>query len=789
MTAVAEAVGGRVVEFDGSAPTLKPADTGVVSLLAMSDEVDAVVDTLRLLQSVKVPLWAVTRGAVTAVPQDRVDSVWPGGVWGLARVAALELPDRWGGVIDLPADFDAAAARWLAKAVTGGHGEDQLAVRPSGLFARRLARMPASSSTWRTSGTALVTGGTGGVGAHVARWLTGSGAEHIVLLSRRGPDAEDAAELREELEATGAKVSIVAADVTDRATITRVLRDIPADLPLRTVVHAAGVVDDAGALDTLTPHHLQQQLGVKVAGALLLDELIRDVDLDAFVLFSSGAAAWGSAGQGGYATANACLDALASRRRAQGLVGTTVSWGAWESTGMMEADAGYAEYLERLGVTPMAPVQATAALERILGDDDVTATVTDMDWARFVPAFTLARPSLLFSLLAASGEADKAETANSAMDSLRAMSHHERNDYLLAVTREQVAVVLGYDRGDEVDPDQVFKDLGIDSVTAVDLRNRLQTVTGLSLPSTLVFDHPTVGRIVAYLADLAADQVGEIANAFPVAVNLTTDDPIVIVGMACRFPGGVAGPADLWRVVAAGVDVMSEFPDDRGWDVAALYDPAGDRTGTSVTREGGFLDDAGGFDAGFFGISPREALATDPQQRLLLETSWEALEHAGIDPASLAGSATGVFVGAAPSGYSDVVSGLEETQGHLLTGGLLSVLSGRIAYSLGLQGPAMSVDTACSSSLVSLHLAGQALRAGECSLALVGGIAVMATPGGFIEFSRQGGLSADGRCKAFADAADGTGWSEGVGVLVVQRLSDARAAGRRVLAVVRSSAV
>ncbi|OPF71921.1 type I polyketide synthase [Streptomyces antioxidans] len=360
------------------------------------------------------------------------------------------------------------------------------------------------------------------------------------------------------------------------------------------------------------------------------------------------------------------------------------------------------------------------------------------------------------------------------------LSDRESERKLLHLVCRHAAAVLRYDEADTLEPDVPFSELGFDSLTGVELRNRLSAATGLKLAVALVFDHPKPRALAAHLRQRLLDPAARAAVVRRSRVR--TDEPVAIVGMACRYPGAVTSPEDLWRLVDQGEDAISGFPADRGWSAVTAD--------SSYAGVGGFLHDVAEFDAEFFGVSPREALAMDPQQRLLLQVSWEAVERAGINPHSLAGSRTGVFAGAGGQDYVMLMaSSATDADRFGLTGNSASVISGRVSYAFGFEGPTLTVDTACSSSLVAIHLAAQALRHDECSLALAGGVTVMSTPGMFTEFSRQGGLAADGRCKAFAEEADGTGWAEGVGVLVLERLSDARRNGHRVLAVVRGSAV
>jgi acyl transferase domain-containing protein/acyl carrier protein len=775
------------------------AHTGVAGVLTSPTSSAAALVLAQALgdAGVEAPLWIVTRGALTVADGEAAPDPVQAELWGLGPVIGLEHPRRWGGLVDLPAGPDERASARLAAVLAGGHGEDQVAVRPQGLFARRLvpaATGAAAEPAWRTSGTTLITGGTGNLGVLTARWAIARGATRVVLLSRGGAPAGVAAGLRE----LGAEVEVVACDVTDRAALTAAveLADTAAD-PLRVVVHAAASLEVA-ALSATSAAGYTAMMRAKVAGADLLHELTGHRELDAFVLYSSVAGVWGSGAHAAYSSANAHLDALAAKRRAHGLPALCVAWGVWSTpdvwdSGNVVEGLVIGDRQTRHGLPPMDPATAFAGLHTALDRGETSIVVADVDWSAFVPLFTLGRPSPLLEtvpavrqLRTAAPAADR--TVPSALrDRLTAVPAAERVPVVLDLVRTEVAAVLGQTAISAVEADRAFGDLGFTSLTAVELRDKLTRATGVPLPATLIYDHPTAEAVARHLL---AEVLGEQNPAGDRPVAAAADDPIAIVGMACRYPGGVGSPADLWSLVADGVDAVGPFPADRGWDLDGLFHPDPDHPGTSYARHAGFLRDAAGFDAAFFGISPREARAMDPQQRLLLEIAWEALERGGIAPTSLRGSRTGVFIGANPApqtgGAAEDLDGLD---GLAMTGTLPSVLSGRVCYALGLEGPAVTVDTACSSSLVALHLAAQSLRTGESTLALAGGVMVMTSPAGFVGFSRQRGLAADGRCKAFSADADGMGFAEGAGLLLLERLSDAQRHGHPVLAVVRGSAV
>ncbi|HEY7144396.1 MAG TPA: beta-ketoacyl synthase N-terminal-like domain-containing protein, partial [Streptosporangiaceae bacterium] len=737
----------------------------------------------------------VTAGAVAAEPGEGVPDLAAAAAWGLVRSAQSEHPGRLM-LADLPAAAGPAVLAMLPAAL--GAGEPEVAIRGGRVLGRRLtlpgagpAQRPPADRT-RPAGTVLITGGTGMLGGLVAGHLAQTGrARRLVLASRSGPAAPQAAALAAALASRGVAVQVAACDVTGRAELAGLLARVPAGCPLTGVVHTAGVLDD-GVVGSLSADRIAAVMRPKADAAWHLHELTQDADLEMFVLFSSIAAVIGSAGQGSYVAGNAFLDGLAAYRRAAGLTGMSLAWGLWmHRTGIgRQLSAGRLARISRSGMIDLSASEGLALLEEALSRDEALLVPVRLDaavlraqagqgevpplWRSLAASYAgpVRRPRPVAAAVAGPGAAGELRRQ------LAALAQPERDRMLVDLVRGHAAAVLGHQSAEAVAPGRVFSEIGFDSLTAVELRNRLHAATGLRLPATLVFDYPSP---VALAARLGAELLGgrDLAPQSPAALP-AAGEPVAIVAVSCRFPGGVTDPEGLWELLAGGRDAISGFPADRGWDTGD-QDP-----GSSYTRAGGFVSSAPEFDAGFFGISPREALAMDPQQRLLLEVCWEAVERAGIAPASLRGSRTGVYAGALASGYG---AGLEGSEGYLLTGSAGSAISGRVSYALGLEGPAVTVDTACSSSLVALHLASAALRAGECDLALAGGVMVMATPGGFTGFAQQGGLAADGRCKSFAAAADGVGLGEGAGMVVLERLSDARRNGHWVHAVVAGSAV
>ncbi len=737
----------------------------------------------------------VTSGAVATSPEEDVVDLGAAPIWGLVRSAQSEHPDRLALI-----DVDASIA-WERVCELLAGGESQLAVRGDAVLEPRLQRThparPCERTPLAAGGTVLVTGGTGGLGRLLARHLVSEhGVSQLVLASRQGPAAPNAADLEAELRELGAEVTIVACDIADRDQLAALISSLPAHAPLTGVIHAAGVLDDA-VVGSLAPEQIERVLAPKLDGALHLHELTAHLDLDVFVLFSSITATVGTPGQANYAAANAFLDALAAHRKSRGLAGLAIAWGLWEQESEMTrglADVDRAR-MRRSGIASMSAAQGLELLDAAVATQASHVLAARLDGGALRAQRRAGHSSLLHGLVRGASAGVAAE--RSFAKRFATLSADRREQAMLDLVCRHAAEILGHGSARDIPAERPLKEAGLDSLTAVELRNALAAECEVRLSASVVFDFPSPLELAGWLVGLVGGGVGGVGGVSGVGVGGVGGvgvgggllEPVAVVGMSCRFAGGVVSPEGLWDLVVSGGDGVSGFPVDRGWDLEGLFDVDPDRGGCCYVREGGFVDGVTGFDPGFFGISPREALAMDPQQRLLLEGVWEALEDAGIDPLSLRGTPTGVFVGMMGSQYAASLEGHTALEGYRGTGNAASVASGRVAYALGLQGAALTVDTACSSSLVAVDLARDALRSGRCSLALASGVTVMASSETFVEFSRQRGLSADGRCRAFSEDADGTGFSEGVGVLVLERLSDARRNGHEVLALVRGSAV
>jgi acyl transferase domain-containing protein/acyl carrier protein len=727
-------------------------------------------------------LWLVTTGAATEPDQAAIR--------GMATVIALEHPEFRCVTLDLDGATDPDVQTALLRREILSGDEDQVAFRGEQRLVPRLRRLPAPTAPARpfeTDATYLVTGGFGGLGVLAAEWLADKGAKSIVLTGRTLKP-----EVVRRLTGRGVSVTAVAADVSREEDVERLLATVRAGLPpLRGIIHLAAVLDDA-LLTQITWPRFDTAMAAKARGAALLDRLTRGDALDFFILFSSSASIWGSPGQANYAAANASLDALAHRRRAEGLPALTINWSAWDEVGAA-AERNSMSHMSLRGISGIPPVRGMRIFDRLATSDLTQAAVLPVDWSRFVQHYpSPALPSLLRELVT------KREAGTDALRRLSESRAGERREAVLEFLRREATMVLGLAPGEQLDPERSLRDMGFDSLLTMELRAALGKGLGRSLSTSVVFDHPTLNSLAQYIEseilppmDEATQAAGTYAPSQqavpPKPAPAIRTESVAVIGMACRVPGA-DNPEELWELLRTGVDAVSEVPSDR-WDSIAYYDPDHDAPGKMNTRWAGFIRDVDRFDADFFGISPREAAHTDPQQRLLLEVSWEALERAGQSPKTLQGSQTGVFVGMSTCDYLRFFDNAQTIDAYMATGTYFSAAAGRISYLLGLQGPCLALDTACSSSLVAVHLACRSLRSGECRMALAGGVNLILAPEPLVNMTKARMLAADGRCKTFDASADGFGRGEGSVVFVLKTLSAAVEDGDRVLALIRGSAM
>ncbi|KVC59383.1 non-ribosomal peptide synthetase [Burkholderia ubonensis] len=747
--------------------------------------------------SARPRIWVVTRDAVEAGEAPRVSGLAQAALAGLARGAMIEHPEWFGTAIDLDPAAPEDETQALLQEVLGESREEQVALRQGARYVARLSPLaPAETAALPVDPDAayLITGGFGALGLHTARWLAAHGAGTLILVGRQGAASEESQQAIAELRDRNVTVRCERLDITDPAAVADFFAALRReDVPLRGIVHAAGIVGYKPIMQ-VERDELEAVLQPKVAGAWLLHQHSEPFPLDFFILFSSIASAWGSRDQAHYSAANRFLDALAHHRRHLGLPASSVNWGPWAQGGMTfpEAEA----LLRRVGIRSLAAERALDVLDHLPAVPQVA--VVDIDLALFQASYEARGPKPFLDRV----RVDATPPSAPAMPALSDKSPRERKRLLADTIDRAVAQVLGFGSATP-DRDRGFFEMGMDSLMAVDLRAHLEKALGAPLSVALLFDHPTVNALADFLVEQSSAAASDApaapaqaASPQPAAPAVATreagtPEPIAIVGMSCRFPGAAHDLDAYWQLLNDGVDAISEVPRER-WDIDAYYDPDPEAPGRMYCRFGGFLDGVDQFDPAFFRITPREAAAMDPQQRLLLEVSHEALEHAGIPVDSLKGSRTGVFVGITTNDYANLQlrnGGGSGIDGYFFTGNPLNTAAGRISYGLGLQGPSMAIDTACSSSLTAIHTASQNLRSGECDLAIAGGVNLILSPDNSIAVSRTRALAPDGRCKTFDAAADGFVRSEGCGAIVLKRLSDALAAGDRVLAVLRGSAV
>ncbi|MGZ4976964.1 MAG: SDR family NAD(P)-dependent oxidoreductase, partial [Methylobacter sp.] len=718
-------------------------------------------------------LHVVTRCAQQTGISD--DIVRPGHalLWGMIRSFAVESPSLAGSLCDLPASGDAdQEAAWLAAALLQNK-EDQLALRDNTSYAPRIVAEPASQAAQHYNadpeGAYLITGGLGSLGQRTVRYLIERGAKYVVVTTRQSePDRID--------WPTSAVVETVTCNLDHAEALASLIDSFGTTRPpLRGVIHAAGTVSLLPVAE-LSADNMQPVLAPKLA-VEQLGQAVSGQPLDFFLCYSSIAAAWGSVALAHYAAANHYLDAFAALRRQNSLPATSIAWGPWAGGGM--ADEQHRERLAQSGISTIGDAAAFACLDRVLLERPVYRICAQVDWPRLRSLLESRRARPLLKRLPGAG---------AALTESPAVIHNWRRDELDALLRRELAQVMELSDPAAFDAELGFNAQGMDSLMAVDFKNRLTKALGLPLADTLAFDHPNLRRLEAYLWQQIQGNRPQKAAAKTAA---STASPIAVVGMACRFPGGADTPERFWELLGNGIDAIGPMPTER-WRLDDWWSADPNELGKFYTREGGFIDDVDRFDHEFFRLSPREAALLDPQQRLALEVAWEALERAGENASALRDSGTGVFVGIGSQDYQQLLldgAPPESIEVYTGTGNTMAFAAGRIAHLLGVRGPALAVDTACSSSLVAVHLARQALEKGEADCAIALGVSLMLSPLAQVYLSRARALAPDGRCKSFDADADGYGRGEGCGAVVLKRLDDALRDGNSILAILAGSAV
>lgn len=708
---------------------------------------------------------------------------------GLAAVIRNELPEYCCIRIDLPGELSGSSAavseeqkisELLCLEMIAGGEEDQIAFRKGQRYIARISNLKNVNKlncVIQPDKTYLITGGTGSLGLCIASSLIEQGAKSLALLSRNGIVGETR-EIIESWRLQGIDILEFKADCGAIAQLRAVFTELcQQQIVLAGIVHAAGILDD-GILNNYEWNRFNEVLKPKLIGAYALHQLSEGHALDFFVLFSSASALLGSPGQGSYAAANSFLDALAHYRQQLGLPAVSINWGPWQDSGMA---AGQQQFNGNSLLRGIAPKLGIKYFYELLDKPFAQAAIFQLNHHLLSEIDPTRLPSLLKHL----AKPIQVIGLGDFVDKLAKTSPEKIRALIDTMIRKEVAFVLGLSDGKQLKPHQPLFELGMDSLMAVEIRNRLAKNMGVALPISFMFDFPFLDAMLNELTQLY--EAGDTKEK--IKPDLEVKQPIAVIGVGCRYPGGVANQDDFWQLLEQGADGISELTGER-WDMQHFYHADPSVPGKMNSRWAGLINNVDAFDSDFFGISPFEAENMDPQQRILLEVGWETIENAGYNPHGLFGGNYGVFVGVGANEYGQMRKpDATDFNAYMGTGNSISCNSGRLSYFLGWQGPSISIDTACSSSLVAIHMACQSLRNGECATALAGGVNLILSPATNVVLSKALMLSPTGRCRTFDAKADGYVRSDGCGLVLLKPLAQAMQDGDNVLAVIRSSAI